>query len=53
MGNKSSGERRVETAIRLSRLVKEFALAGIKRQHPKASQQQIRDLWAKMMSFPY
>lgn len=49
----SSGEKRLETAIRLTAIVRELAIAGIKRQNPKASKKDILKLWAKEISLPY
>jgi hypothetical protein len=47
------GARRIEIAMELSDMVKELAMAGFKQQYPKASKNQLRNLWAKEMSLPY
>ncbi|HSN97194.1 MAG TPA: hypothetical protein VLS89_02815 [Candidatus Nanopelagicales bacterium] len=35
-------ERRLETAMKLSRAVRELALAGIRQRHPEAGEQEVR-----------
>ncbi len=35
-------ERRLETAMKLSRAVRELALAGIRERHPEAGEQEVR-----------
>lgn len=53
MKKKSAGEKRLEAAIRLSAIVRELAIAGIKKQYPKANHTQVQNLWAKEISLPY
>lgn len=48
-----SGAKRLEIAVELSAMVQELAMAGLKRQHPKASKKEIMNLWVKETSLPY
>ena len=50
---KLSGQKRLETAFRLSATVRELAIAGIKTQKPNASKKDILNLWVKEISLPY
>lgn len=50
---KVSGQKRLETAFRLSATVRELAIAGIKAQKPHASKKDIINLWVKETSLPY
>ena len=51
--NFSAGAKRMETAVELSEMVKELALAGFKRQYPQANKGELLKLWAKEISLPY
>lgn len=50
---KVSGQKRLETAFRLSATVRELAVAGIKAQKPNATKKDILNLWVKEISLPY
>ncbi|MBI3559032.1 hypothetical protein HY085_01435 [Candidatus Gottesmanbacteria bacterium] len=53
MKKKIPGEKRLEVAIRLSAIVRELAIAGIKKQYPQANNTQVQNLWVKEISLPY
>ena len=44
---KTSGVKRLETAFRLSAMVRELSIANIKAQNPKAAPEKISDLLQK------
>jgi len=49
----SSGEKRMKIAFELSALVQEIAIAGIKKQNPKATKKEVMNLWVKEISLPF
>lgn len=43
----------MEISVQLSEIVKELAMAGFKKQHPKANKKELLKLWARGISLPY
>lgn len=48
-----SGAKKIELAVELSEMVKELAIAGLKRQNPNATKDELKNLWAREISSLY
>ena len=43
----------LEAAFELSDVVRELFIAGLKRENPKVTKKQIRNIWARGILLPY